>query len=276
MHSTTYRLAAIGTILATFAAIAGLAIPGLYTDAPNWVQQAQGTDLATLFLAVPVMAVGLWATARGSATGPMAVVAALLYLVYNYAIFAFSVAMNALTLVHIAILALCLWALLIGGRDVLVAGAGIADRLYTRTSAGLLLVVAFLFGLLWVAQVASASATGTLPPDLVKAGISTNPVYALDLAFFLPLCAVAGVALLRGTPLRGLAFSMLIWVSLMGAGVVGGFAMIAAAGDTEAVPIAVFVTVLSVASAIVAGAALAHGRPRPGRAFDPPIEATAR
>jgi hypothetical protein len=96
MHTISNRLAAAATLLAAAAALAGLAVPGLYVDAPNWVQQAQGTDLATLFLAVPVLGLGLWAASRGSSTGRLAAVAGLLYLVYNYAIFAFAVAINPL------------------------------------------------------------------------------------------------------------------------------------------------------------------------------------
>ena len=42
-----------------------------------------------------------------------------------------------------------------------------------------------------------------------RAGIPTNPVYALDLAFFLPLCAIAGVGLLRQNGAAAIAFSML-------------------------------------------------------------------
>ena len=114
MNTIPNRLAAIATFLAAGAAFAGLAVRGLYVDAPNWVQQAQGTDLATLLLAVPVLAVGLWTASRGSSAGRLAVVAGLLYLVYNYAIFAFSVAMNPLTAVHIAIFGLALWSLLLG------------------------------------------------------------------------------------------------------------------------------------------------------------------
>src|SRR6187431_3177878 len=84
MHTIPNRLAVLATVLAAVAAVAGL-----YVDSPNWVQQAQGTDLATLFLAVPVLALGLRTASRGSAAGRLAVVAGLLYLVYNYAIFAF-------------------------------------------------------------------------------------------------------------------------------------------------------------------------------------------
>src|SRR5204862_5111300 len=131
------RLATISAVLAGGAALAGLAVPGLYRDAPNWVQQARGTDLATLFLAVPVLLVGLWTAARGSAPGRLAVVAGLLYLVYNYAIFAFSVAMNPLTAVHIAAFGLSLWSLLLGGRAPAEASPGVTQRLNRRASGGL-------------------------------------------------------------------------------------------------------------------------------------------
>jgi hypothetical protein len=273
MYSTPNRLAGIATVLAAGAALAGLAVPRLYLDAPNWVQQARGTDLATLFLAVPVLVLGLRTAARGSTFGRLVVVSGLLYLVYNYAIFAFSVAMNPLTTVHIAIFGLSLWSLVLAGHATVAATEGVTERLNRRTSGALLVGVAAMFGLLWLGQIATTSTTGVLPPDLIKAGISTNPVYALDLAFFLPLCAIAGIGLLRRTSSAAFAFPMLIWVALMGAGVVGGFLLMAAEGDQIALPVVVAISVLSVASAVLAGIAIAgrrnvaapfaHGVPRP-------------
>jgi hypothetical protein len=256
MRTIPYRLAAIATFLAAAAALAGLILTGLYVDAPNWAQQARGTDLATLFLAVPVLAIGLWTSRRGSAAGRLAVVAGLLYLVYNYAIFAFSVAMNPLTALHIAIFGLSLWSLVLGGRATAEGSYGVAERLNRRATGGLLIGVAVMFGLLWLGQIATTTTTGILPPDLIKAGISSNPVYALDLAFFLPLCALAGIGLLRGNSAAAYGFSMLIWVALMGAGVVGGFLLMAAAGDQIAVPVVVAISGLSVASLILAAVAL--------------------
>jgi hypothetical protein len=264
MHAIPNRLAAIATVLAAGAALAGLAVRGLYVDAPNWVQQAQGTDLATLFLAVPVLMVGLWTASRGSSAGRLAVVAGLLYLVYNYAIFAFSVAMNPLTAVHIAIFGLSLWSLLLAGRSAVEGAEAVTERLNRRTAGGLLVGVGVMFGLLWLGQIAATSTTGILPADLLKAGISSNPVYALDLAFFLPLCGIAGIGLLRGNSAAAFAFPMLVWVPLMGAGVVGGIVLMAAAGDQTAVPVALAITVLGVVSAILA--AVATVRPRPGTA----------
>jgi hypothetical protein len=256
MNAISYRLAAIAAVLAGVAAMAGLLVSGLYVDAPNWVQQARGTDLATLFLAVPVLVVGLWAAGRGHGAGRSAIVAGLLYLVYNYAIFAFSVAMNPLTAMHIAILGLALWSLLLGGREAVAGTEDLADRLNRRAAGGLLIAVGALFGLMWLGQIAATSLNGVLPADLVTAGISANPVYALDLAFFLPLCALAGIGLLRGTGAAAFAFPMLIWIPLMGAGIVGGFLFMAAAGDQAGVPVAVAVTGLAVASSILAAIAL--------------------
>ena len=263
MHAIPYRLAALATMLAAAASLAGLVVTGLYVDSPNWVQQARGTDLATLFLAVPVLAAGLWTMRRGSTAGRLAVVAGLLYLVYNYAIFAFSVAMNPLTAVHIAILGLALWAVLLDGQAALEGADALTERLNRRTAGGLLIGVGVLFALLWVGQIAGTTMSGILPPDLVKAEMSTNPVYALDLAFFLPLCVLAGVGLVRRGRGAPFAFPMLVWVPLMGAGVVGGILFMAMDGDQTAVPVAVAITALGVVSAILDAVALA--RPAPTR-----------
>ena len=253
-RSITNRLAAIATGLAAIAAGAGLLIPGLYRDAPYWVQQARGTDIATLLAAVPVLTLGLWAARCGSAAGQLAVFAGLLYVVYNYGIFVFSVAMNPLTAIHIAIVGVAIWSLVLmtRGASLTEAGEAVAEGLPRRASGLLLIAVAGLFSLLWIGQIATATTTGVLAPDLVKAGLSTNPVYGLDLAFFLPLCAVAGIGLFRRTAAAAYGQPMLIWVALMGAGVVGGFLFSAAAGEEVPVAVAVIIGALSLVSAALA------------------------
>ena len=272
-RSIANGLAAVATALAAVAAGAGLLIPGLYRDAPYWVEQARGTDLATLLVAVPVLALGLRAARRGSGAGQLAVFAGLLYVVYNYGIFVFSVVMNPLTAVHIAIVGFALWSLVLAtrGASLTEAGAAVAQGLYRRASGVLLIGVAALFGLLWIGQIATATMTGALAPDLVRAGLSTNPVYALDLAFFLPLCALAGFGLLLRKAAAAYAQPMLIWVALMGAGVVGGFLFTAAAGEEVPVVVATVIGALSLVSAAFAAVPLVRhasgpltvGAPRP-------------
>jgi hypothetical protein len=265
IRSIANGLAAVATVLAAVAAGAGLLIPGLYRDAPYWVQQARGTDLTTLLVAVPVLAVGLWAARRGSGAGQLAVFAGLLYVVYNYGIFVFSVVMNPLTAVHIAIVGLALWSLVLTTRSpgLTEAGAAVAERLNRRASGSLLMAVAGLFGLLWIGQIATTTTTGTLAPDLVRAGLSTNPVYALDFAFFLPLCALAGIGLLRRNLAGAFAQPMLLWVTLMGAGVVGGFLFSAAAGEEVPIVVALVISALSIVAAALAAVPLVRQRSDP-------------
>ncbi len=91
-----------------------------------------------------------------------------------------------------------------------------------------------------------------MSPDLVRAGLATNPVYALDLAFFLPLCAVAGIGLIRRNRSAAFALPMLIWVPLTSAGILGGFLFAAAAGDEVPIVVAAVLGGLGLASACVA------------------------
>lgn len=123
------------------------------------------------------------------------------------------------------------------------------------------MIVALLFALLWLSQIGAFTAFGTLPPDLVKAKLPANPVYALDLALFLPLTIVAGLGLLRRQPV-GAAFAlpMLIWLLLTSAGVVGGFLFIASAGEQVSVAVAAVIAAVGLLAAVLAAVPIRRAR----------------
>ena len=262
------RLAWPATALAAIASLAGLLIPDLYRDAPFWAQQARGIDLATLLLATPILAAGLWASRRGSPLGSLAVLGGLLYLIYNYAIYATSVAMNPLAAVYILILGLAVWSfgLTLTSVELAVTAEPVLTRLPRRTTAWFLVAVAALFGLLWLGQIASFTFTGVLPADLVRAELPANPVYALDLALFLPLAALAGIGRLRGRATAA-AFvqPMLIWVFLTSAGIVGGFLFASMASAEVPIAVALVVGGVGVLAAVLAGLPLIGSSQARGR-----------
>ena len=66
---TADRLALIVLPLAAITAVAGLLVPGLYRDTADGIRQARATDLVTLLVAVPALAIGLWRGRAGSAHG---------------------------------------------------------------------------------------------------------------------------------------------------------------------------------------------------------------
>ena len=84
---------------------------------------------------------------------------------------------------------------------------------------------------------------------------------------------LAGIGLLRRNNAATFAFPMLIWVALMGAGVVGGFVLMAAAGDQIAVPVVVAIGGLSVASSILAAVAVVRQASATGLARTSPSPA---
>ena len=64
-----------------------------------------------------------------------------------------------------------------------------------------LIVVAVLFGLLWLSEDVPALLAGVRPQSVTDMAVPTNPVHILDLAFFLPAVIATGVLLLKRRPL---------------------------------------------------------------------------
>ncbi len=258
------RLAIVALLLAGVAAFLGLLLPGVYRDTEEGIRQARATDLVTLIAALPVLALGLWRARAGSIVGRLVAVAALGYLAYSYAVYAFSVVINPMTPFHIAILGLATWSLVLTvfGRSDAIADSGSGLRPSRRATGGFLIGVAALFAMLWLSQIAGAITSGQLPASISDLELPTSSVYALDLAFAVPIIALAGGWLIRrdrrgaASAVAGLAFLVLLGLSVLAI-----FAFEAAAGKPVAVePIVIFGVVTGTAAILFVGS-----MPRPGR-----------
>jgi hypothetical protein len=123
--------------------------------------------------------------------------------------------------------------------------ASFATRLPRRTTGVVSLVIAALFGFQWIGQMAGVIRSGQMPADLV---VPTNIVWALDLAFALPILVLAGVWLLRGRPWGpAIAVGWFIFGVLTEVEILAIFAYDDAAGKPIVVPVVgMFVAVLAV------------------------------
>ena len=261
MNSTTgkdrsariaFALAWFATALTAVASVVGL-LTDSYRDAPAMVDQAQGTDLATLLVAVPLLTLSLWQARHGSRRASIAVAAGLAYLVYTYAIFAFQVVVGPLTPLHIAILGLSTWGLALCLIELARAAAVVPLRLPRRSSAGFLALLVIAFGGLWISQIGQAITSGSLPPSITDLGVPTSAVYALDLAFVLPVFVLATSWLMQGArPAQALAFGCLIFSALMAVSIFGLFVMQAAHGHLEEPGSAIPFAVIAAAAAALA------------------------
>ncbi len=258
--------------LAAAASLVGLAVSGLYRDAPESIRQAQAADLVTLLLAVPVLGLALSRARAGSTIGRAVVIGTLGYLAYSYAIYSFSVVINAMTPVHIAILESAAWGLML---MVFRFDAASMDSLATlplprRTTGVYLLTVAAMFGLLWLGQIAGAITSGDLPPSVSDLGLPTSPVYALDLAFAIPLLMLAGTWLVR-SDIRGpfAALAALAFIVSMGASVLAIFAVDGVAGMAVELPPVLIFTVVTGIAAVLLGTGVRAAHPAAALHTDP-------
>ena len=220
-----YRLSGGLAVLLAVASAAGLFVPGLYRDAPDWIAQTRGTDLVTLTIAVPALLASLMLSARGSLRAEVVWLGVLGYTLYMYAIYAFDVVFNPLFLVYVASFSLALWstvALLVRA-DPDGLRARFAPDLPVRTIAGYLLGVAALFCLAWLKEIVPATLGNTAPAGLRGLALPTNPVHVLDLSVLLPLAALSGIWLWQRRPLGYLLAGVLLTtLTLVGLSIVAG------------------------------------------------------
>lgn len=214
------RLAWGAVAVTAVASFSGLVLPGLYRDGDAMARLTRADDSFRLLVVLPILAIGLWAGARGSVPGRLASMGALACLCYLYAFVVSAVAINAMTLAHVAAFGLSFWALVLYflGMDA-VTVEGIGSRLFRRSTATLLLGMAGLSAVNWGAILLVSAVSGNPPSDVVRLGLTTNPLYAIELAVLVPLLGVAGLRLLRrggGGPL--LALPLLFLMVLLGLG----------------------------------------------------------
>jgi hypothetical protein len=233
-------------MLAAVASVAGL-FTGIYRDVPAMIDQAQAADVATLFVAVPLLALSLRQGWR------VVALASLAYLTYTYSIFSFEIVVNPMTPVYIAVLSVSLWALVLGVPSVVVA-AGAGERVARRTTAGFLFVIALLFAALWLSEIVEAIASGTLPPSVAALRVPTSAVYALDLGFVLPMFVLAAVILLRRSPhAPALARGSLVFLVLMALSILPMFAIQASHGEPVDLAVAgLFAAIAAIAAVLIA------------------------
>jgi hypothetical protein len=173
-------------------------VEGVLNGTPVMNGSARGTALTMFALALPVLAVGLVTSTRGSVWGRAALIGALGYLTYNATLLVYATPFNELFLAYVALLGLSLWSLvsaLLDPRPVLAPDS----RLPARGIAAFILTVVALNALAWLRLVVPD--LGEDPPGFLDGtGLTTNPIYVQDLAVWLPALAIVAVLLWQRRP----------------------------------------------------------------------------
>jgi hypothetical protein len=250
--SVSERLAVMAGAAAAIASLAGF-IPGVYRDPQVVIAQSHGFDIGNL-VGVVILGLGLAWSARGSVRGRLVATGALGYLIYSFVTYAFLIVLNAATVLYIAVLSFGVWSFIAGfaAVDDQEADQLAAGHLNKRLTAGFMIVIAALFALTWLREIAGSVVSGQLPAALATAGWPMNPVYVLDLGFVVPLVVLGGLRLLRGKPGGArLAVPFLIFLPLLSISVLLMTVFMAVDGQPLSMPLmAVFVAALAISAAL--------------------------
>jgi hypothetical protein len=196
-------LSIAAALLAMAGSVLGLIVRPIYAGlTPAFLPQALAQDVANLALASPALLILAALALRGSLRAYLLWLGVLTFTVYNYVIYAFSIPFGSLFLLWVAVLGMCIYAL-IGGVTALdhrAVAAHFRSQRAVGVVAWVLIATAILFGLLWLSEDVPALLAGVRPQSLVDLALPTNPVHILDLAFFLPAVIAAGVMLLKRRP----------------------------------------------------------------------------
>ena len=172
-----------------------------------------GTDVITLFVAVPLLLWSMLAYRRGSRRGALLLLGALTWFLYVYATYALSVTFNELFLVYVVLASASFFAFVLLWRTI--DPAPIAERVpdaVRRRTAVLMLASGLLTFLVWSLPLLAATVSGDAPKWLDNS--STMVTDALDLAIITPSALLAGMLLRRREP-TGYLIAIVLLVLLL-------------------------------------------------------------
>jgi len=194
--AATVRLSVALGVVSALAAAATAFIPGVLSGTAVMNGSARGTALVVLFVAVPALAWAMLFAHRGSIRALAIWVGAVGYITYNAVMFAFATPFNRLFPLYVAMLSLSIFVLI--GLAVHATKVGhLGNARAPRWVAAYVWIVVVLNGLAWLRVVLFAVFADQPTSYLDGTGLTTNPVFVQDLAFWLPVMAWLAYGLAR-------------------------------------------------------------------------------
>jgi hypothetical protein len=187
-----YAISIIIAILMAAASVAGLLYQTLIYPTDELRQSFVPNDAVNIFIGLPILFGSMWLARRGKLIGLLFWPGALFFVLYNYIVYVFAMPLNAMFLLHLALVTMSVYALI--GLVASIDGKVIQQRLTGAVPERLAGGVLAGLGLVFFLQVVGA---------IVNALASQIPVadteLALHIADFLiaPACVVCGILLWR-------------------------------------------------------------------------------
>ncbi len=178
--------------------LVGLLYPQIYrATTPNWLAQSVGQDAIDLFLIAPILIAGTIYSFSSNRVAVYLWIGTLLYLVYTFLIYCFTVRFNPMFIPYCIVLGISTFSVIwffSGNKDIYYGNTG--SRMLPAI--GIYFVsISVIFCSLWLAEVIPATIHNEIPKSISDAGLITNPVHVIDLSLFLPATFIVGVMAIR-------------------------------------------------------------------------------
>ncbi len=194
-------LTAILGLIAAVSASLTFFVPDILTGPAVTNANGRGTSLMMLVLGVPMLLVSALLAARGSWRSHLVWLGTVVYLTYNGFMLLFGTPFNRLFLMYVGTFSLALFTL--GSLVIATRPGETSNRLTRLPNRGLAVyawVVVALNVLVWMRAIVPALLDQDPGSVLEGTGVATNPVWIQDLAFWLPMAALAAWWLWRRRP----------------------------------------------------------------------------
>lgn len=171
----------------------------------------RGSDVVTLLLGLPLLAVCTALYRRGSLRGGLLLIGTIGYFLYTYASIALGAAYNGLFLVYIALFSASLFGFVLAfaSVDQRRLASHISGRMPRRWIAGFMILSGLATTVIWLGPLLGAIAAGAPPPKLETSTTSITDL--VDLGVITPATILSGVLILRRDALGYvIAFALIV------------------------------------------------------------------
>jgi len=221
---------------------------------------------------VPVLLASGSLARKGSVPACLVWIGTLVFLLYNFFIYAMAVHFNPVFPVYCAVLGLSFFGLVgfLPALSISEIAGRYGQRAPVKTTAAALFLIALVFGVQWLREIIPALGSGQAPKGVAELGLLTNPVHVLDLSFVLPANVITALLLLRRKPVAfTIAPVLLVFSILMPVALVGMIVAMALKGlSKDYAPAAIFAAMAAALAVLLArflrGANARHDRPVAG------------
>lgn len=183
-----------------------------FKETVNALSQAIGQDISNLFIVSPILLASALYASKGNKIAKIIWIGTMITNVYTYVIYCFAVHFNFLFHGYCLILGLSIFSALIFFIKYINEDFKnwFTEKVPTKTIGIFLFVIASMFTVLWLSDSLPAVLTNTVPENIIKDNLLTNPVQVLDFSFYLPLMFISSVMLIKKKALGYLIAPMMI------------------------------------------------------------------